>query len=390
MSTKPKFRVVTLDHGFRSTEPEERIIRAAGGEFMNVEGRPYPVAMAFCSHAEVVLCRRMVVNEPMIEHFRSCKVVLRYGSGTDSVDLRAATMHRLIVASMMEGFVEESALHAISLLLACARNLLGAHRRIMAGGWDARVEEPVARMSGRTLGLVGFGSVAREVARRLAGWGLKIVAADPYVDPARAAELGVPLVRLDELCAQADYVSLHLPLQPETKHLFAARRLESMKRGVILVNTARGPLVHTDDLVAALNSGQVGRAGLDTFDEEPLPAQSPLRRHPRVLMTDHAAGYSEEAQEELQTAVAHEAVKAALGGLPKYVANTEVLSRLGRLEEWTCPEQLLWQARRDKVIPMAPVPDKPTIFTASPNLIEVARSLQRIQRPSGGPGEPKP
>lgn len=389
MSTKPKFRVVALDHGFATTEPEERIIRGAGGEFMNVEGRPYPVAMAFCHEADVVLCRRMIVTEPMVEHLYRAKAILRYGVGADNIDLRAATLHRIMVGCILQPGGEETALHTLALLLACVRDLLGSHRKVLAGGWDVRRETALYRMSGRTLGLVGFGCVAQELARRLQGWGLTLIAADPYADEARAQALGVRLVGLQTLCAEADYISLHLPLLPETRHLIGPNLLATMKPGVILINTARGALIHTPGLLAALNQGRVARVGLDVFDEEPLPADSPLRRHPRVLLSDHCGWYSEEAQLELQQQVAEEAVRVSAGSLPIAVANPDVLTRLGRAGEWTPPEPMRWQLKRVEAVPQEPVPEQPTIFTASPNLLEVARSLQRMQRPTNqGDGKP--
>ena len=378
MNPRSRFRVVAIDHGFPTTEPEEQIFRAAGGEFLNVEGRPYPVAMAFCHEAQAVMCRRITVTEAMIEHFYTAKFLLRYGGGADNVDVPAATLHKIMVGSIPQYCTEETALHTIALLLACVRNLLETHRKVAAGGWDLFPPEKLGRMSQRTLGLVGFGSVGQAVAKRLQGWGLTMLASDPYADKRRAELLGVRLVTLDALCASSDYISLHLPLLPETRHLFNARLFALMKSGTILINTARGAVVNTEDLVEALAERRVGRVGLDVFEEEPLPPNSPFRKHPRVLFTDHNAWYSEESQAAIQKLAAEEVVRVCSGQLPQALANPEVLPRIGYKAAWNPPEQLLWQLKRAKTLPPAPLPRTPLGPNVDPKLLEVAKSLRRM------------
>ena len=196
------------------------------------------------------------------------------------------------------------------------------------------------------LGLVGFGNIAQSVARKLTGWGMRVLATDPFVDPQGAEALGVQLVNLDTLLRESDYVSLHVPLLPETRHLMSAREFSLMKPGAILVNTARGPIVDTKALLGALEKGKIGQAALDVFEEEPPPLSSPLRTHPRVLLTDHVAWYSEESQAELKVTAAEEAVRVCTGGLPRSIANPEVLQRLGRLKEWTPNNTYRWQLKR--------------------------------------------
>src|SRR5262249_40345575 len=150
------------------------------------------------------------------------------------------------------------------------------------------------RMAGRTMGLVGLGNIGRAVARKLCGWRMRLLASDPYVPPELAAELNVQLVDLPRLCSEADYISLHAPLLPETQHLVSAKELALMKPGVILINTSRGPVIDEAALLDWLTAGHVGAVGLDVFEREPLPANSPLRQHPRVVLSDHAAWYSED------------------------------------------------------------------------------------------------
>jgi D-3-phosphoglycerate dehydrogenase len=180
----------------------------------------------------------------------------------------------------------------------------------------------------------------------MAGWNVRLLAADPFIETAEVARAGVEKVELERLFRESDYVTLHCPLLPETHHLVNSRTLGWMKPGAILINTARGSIVDTAALLGALKPGGLSMAGLDVFEEEPLPQDSPLRSHPRVILTDHVAWYSEEAQAQLQRSAAEELVCVCTGGLPRSLANPEVLRRLGRFEEWTPSDTVRWQLKR--------------------------------------------
>lgn len=342
----PRFKVVLIEHGYATTEHERRIVEAAGGTFIDAEKLPTAEALALCEDADGVLCRRLEITREIIARLRRCRIIVRYGVGTDNVDVAAATEAGIIVGHVPHYCPDEVATHAIALVLACARRVVSTHERVRAGAWDVHRDEPVHRVAGSTLGIIGLGNIGRTVARRMAGWELKLLASDPFVDPARADELGVELVSLDELLGRADYVTIHCPLLPETHHLLGADQFARMKPGAILVNTARGPIVDGAALLEALNRRSLALAGLDVFEEEPLPSDSPLRAHPRVVLTDHAAWYSEESQVELQTTAAEEAVRVCTGGLPRSLANPEVIDQLGRRDEWQPPDHLRWQLKR--------------------------------------------
>jgi D-3-phosphoglycerate dehydrogenase len=209
-------------------------------------------------------------------------------------------------------------------------------------------DNPISRLSGKTIGIVGLGNIGRAVARKLGGWDVRLMASDPFVEVQRAEALGVKLVDLQTLCRESDIVSLHCPLLPETRHLINAQTLRLMKPSSILINTARGPVVDTSALLEALRRGRIAFAGLDVFEEEPLPVDSPLRNHPKITASDHTAWYSEESQIDLQRTAAQEVVRVCRGGLPLSLANPEVLHRLGRFHEWTPGENMRWQLKRLK------------------------------------------
>ena len=343
----PGFKVVLIEHGYASTDCERRIVTEAGGEFVDAENLPLGEALELCREADAILFRRLDMPADLIQTFRRCKIILRYGIGTDNVDLAAATEAGIIVGHVPAYCLDEVSAHAVGLLLACSREIVRTHQRMREqGAWDVHRQLPILRMAGRTFGLVGFGKIGQAMAKKLSPWNLRLLASDPFVAPDRASALGVELVDFETLCREADYISLHCPLLPETRHLVNARALSRMKPNAIVINTARGPVVDSEALIVALDAGKIAMAGLDVFEEEPLPATSPLRRHAKVITTDHTAWYSEESQVELQKTAAEEVVRVCLGSLPHSLANPEVLSRLGRFSEWTPSESAQWQLKR--------------------------------------------
>jgi D-3-phosphoglycerate dehydrogenase / 2-oxoglutarate reductase len=332
------FRVVLIEHGYASIETERRIIDA--GQW------PLSKALELCRDAEGILFRRIDVTREMIAAWRKCRVLVRYGVGTDNVDLQAATEANIIVGHVPAYCVDEVSSHAMALMLACARKIVSTHRRVERGSWDVHRDEPIYRIAGKTVGIVGFGTIGAAVARKLSGWEVTRLAADPFIEPDRAQELGVELVDFETLCRRSHLITLHAPLLPETRGLINAKSLALVPPGAILVNTARGGLVESHALLRALDSGQLATAGLDVFETEPLPAASPLRRHPHVVVTDHTAWYSEDSQQELQRTAAEELARVCQGGLPKSVANPEVIKRLGRITDWQPGDNMRWQLQR--------------------------------------------
>ena len=342
------FRVVLIEHGYASTNAERQIIEAAGGEFIDAEKLPLNQALELCREADGVLFRRIEMTGEMIRQFRRCKAIVRYGVGTDNVDVHAATEANIIVGHVPAYCIDEVSSHAIALMLACARKIVTTQQRMAGGNWDVHRNDPIYRLAGKTVGIVGLGMIGQAVARKLAGWDMELVAHDPFVEEERARTLGVKLVELETLLRSADFVMLHVPLLPETRHLVNAKSLALMRPNAILVNTARGAVVDGRALLGALEAGQIAGAALDVFEEEPLPADSPLRCHPHLIVTDHTAWYSEESQQELQRTAAREVANVCRGGLPRSLANPEVIARLGREKEWQPGENMQWQLRRLK------------------------------------------
>lgn len=339
-----RFKVVIIEHGYASIDGERDIIATAGGELISASHLPLDKAVALAEDADGILFRRGTISAEMIRRFRRAKGLVRYGIGIDNVDLTAATAAGIIVGHVPAYCIDEVSTHAIALLLACVRKLPAMQDRMRRGEWDVHRVDPIYRVAGKTLGIVGFGKLGKAVARKLAGWNLRLLAVDPFAEPVPA----VQLVDLSTLCRESDFISLHAPLLPETRHMITQPQFALMKPGVMLVNTARGPVLDTNALLAAIESGKVAHAALDVFEEEPLPASSPLRSHPKILVTDHMAWYSEESQAEMQRTAAEEIATICTGRLPGSIANPEVLYKLGRFAEWQPSEGARWQLKRLK------------------------------------------
>jgi len=278
--------------------------------------------------ADVVLVAAAPITRRVLENLPRCRAVVRYGIGLDNVDLQAATDCGILVAHVLDFCTEEVSNHAIALLLALARRLLPLHRDAAAGLWRQPQAWTLAPVHGQTLGIAGFGNIGRAVARKARAFGLRLLAHDPYGDPKAAAELGAALVPLAEVLRESDYVSLHTPLTPGTRHLIGAAELAAMKPSAVLINTSRGPVVDEAALVEALTSGRIAGAGLDVFEEEPLPADSPLCRLENVILTPHVASVSPEAMRRLREEVGRAAADVLRGRRPKYVANPTARPRV--------------------------------------------------------------
>ena len=340
------FKVVLIEHGYETTRYEREIIEAAGGRFIDCENLPIEEALRQAEDADGVIFRRIDMHRDIIKRFKQAKIILRYGIGTDNVDLAACTELGIIAGHVPGYCIDDVSTHAIALLTSCIRNIVGNHQAMEKGAWDLQRTNRLHRSEERTLGIIGFGGIGQSMAKKMAGWGMRIIAADPFVDPEKAAALDVELVPHDELYAAADYISLHAPLLPETKHLLDEHAFEKMKRGVMVVNTARGPLIKQSALLQAIESGIVARAGIDVFEEEPLPESSPMRSHPRIITSDHTAWYSEESQVVLQQRAAEEIVRVCKGEFPFSVANVELIRASSKFDGWNPPDLIRWQLKR--------------------------------------------
>lgn len=299
-------------------------ISAAGGAIRSVACRDTAERITAARDASVLVVSQAAIPGDLCAAAPRLVGIVRTGIGLDTVDIPGATRHGVCVAHVPDFCYDEVADTAWALLLAVARKVLPADRRVRSGGWAPSALLPMRRLRGQVLGLVGFGHIARGVAERARGFGVRIIAADPYVDQAAMAQDGVEKVSLEDLLAQADVVSLHTPLTEETRGLIGAAAFGRMKSGAILINTSRGGVVDEAALIAALRAGRLGGAGLDVLEREPPARDNPLLAMENVVLTPHYASTTGEALDDLARKVSRQIIQLLRGEWPTYLANPQV------------------------------------------------------------------
>lgn len=302
-------RVIITDHSFPHVDLEREIIESAGFALETIQPicKTEDDIIRACGKADALLVQWAPVTRRVLEALPNVRCIVRYGVGVNNFDLDAARDLGVVAANVPDFCVEEVANHALAMILSLCRRIPQDHHQILRGGWGVNPFRPIYALTELTLGLVSFGKIARNLARKAATLGFAIIAQDPYVDKGIFEIYQTERVEFAELIERADIVSLHCPLIPETTHLMNRDVFGRMKPGAILINTSRGPVVHEEALIEALKAGTLGGAGLDVFEEEPLPPSSPLRTFANVILTSHAASVSEKAVELLQRKAAEAA-----------------------------------------------------------------------------------
>jgi D-3-phosphoglycerate dehydrogenase len=293
---------------------------------VDVRLKPSPeelLAMIGGYEALVVRSETKVTKE-VFEAGKRLQVVGRAGMGVDNIDLETATHLGVVVVNAPLGNTISACEHTLALMLALARNVPQAYDSMRQGRWE-RQKFVGVELRGKTLGLIGLGQIGSEVARRARAFEMRVLAADPYVAPERAQALGVELVSLDELLAQADFISLHVGLTPSTRDMIGEEQLKKVKPGVRIINAARGELIDEAALLRALDDGRVAEAAIDVFREEP-PGESPLLKHEKIIITPHLGASTTEAQERVALDVAEQVLAVLRGEPARYAVNAPLIA----------------------------------------------------------------
>jgi D-3-phosphoglycerate dehydrogenase / 2-oxoglutarate reductase len=306
-------KVVITDHSFASIATERALVEAGGGALAVAQCRTEDDVIAAAQGAAALLVQWAPITERVLRTLTQCKAVVRYGIGVDNIDLAAAKKLGVPVANVPDYCIDEVADHTLALVLSLGRQLVATDRRLRAGEWKITAPSPMPAFRDMTFVALGFGRIGRAVLARGRAFGFRLAAYDPLVPDNVFHETGVRRVALDEAFPAADVLSLHMPLMPSTRHLVSAERLAAMRSDAIIVNTSRGGLIDTRALAAALSEGRIAGAGLDVFEEEPLPPAHPLLQCPTALLTSHIAWFSEASVTSLQRLAAEEAVRGIRG-----------------------------------------------------------------------------
>jgi D-3-phosphoglycerate dehydrogenase len=289
-------------------DPELRIAKSASAEDILTVARD----------ADAILVTFAKLPGDLIRQLMRCKAIGRFGLGVDNIDVETAAARGITVTYVPDYCMQEVSDHAMALILALARKVTLSNALVQAGRWEMPAIAPLRRLQGQVLGLLGFGNIPRALAPKAIAFGLRVIAHDPYAARDVFASHGVESVSFDDLCASSDFISVHAPLTGATRGILNAAAFAKMKRGALIVNTARGPLIDEAALIAALDRAQVGGAALDVVETEPLPKDSPLLHRDNVILTPHTAYYSVESLEELQTKCASDVARVLSGEEPVY------------------------------------------------------------------------
>jgi len=321
---------------------DESVLTNVGAKFAKIPCKTEDELIATAKDADAIITIPLEQPFPrrVIEKLEKCRIISSPGIGYDGIDLEAATDHGICVTNTPDYCLEEVSDHAMALLLCCARKVYQQDKAVREGKWDSLerpkirydIWPPMFRIKGQTLGLMGFGRVPRTLTPKAQGFGMKVIAYDPYVPADVAAGMGVELVDFDRLLRESDYISIHSALTAETKHMMSLEQFKKMKKTAYLINTARGPLVDDAALYTALSEGMIAGAGLDVLEDEPPNLDNPLFTLDNVVITAHCAHYSDQSAIELRSRPVEEVARALKGELPINILNPKVKDLF--LQKW--------------------------------------------------------
>lgn len=336
-----RFTVLVTDHPWSSLEPERRTLEALDAELLLAQSGEEPELIELAARADAILTCFAKVTAAVVRATERLQTIGRYGTGVDNIAVEEASARGVIVSNVPSYCEQEVVEHTLALMLALARRVVSYDRAVRAGDWSLASGAPIERIAGRTLGIVGLGRIGSLLAQQGRSLGMAVLAHHPRREAAEIEAAGAEPASLAELAERSDFVSLHLPLTAQTRHLIDANFLRAMKPTAFLLNTARGGVVDQDALVQALREGWIAGAGVDVVTPERLGADDPLLAVPNAIVTPHVAYYSEESLLELGRLAAVNVAAVLAGRLPASVVNPDVLA----LERWRALREPILQTR---------------------------------------------
>ena len=289
--------------------------------------------VAAAKDTDIILTRYAQMSRSVVEKLPKLQAIIRYGIGYDTIDVDAATDNKVIVVNVPDFCYEEVSNHALGMLLMLTRKLMLQSNTLKKDGWKPAYSliTPMGSVTGQTLGIIGCGHIGRIVARKAQCFGMNVIGYDPHVDTKLTDEAGIKLKSVPEVMKESDYISCNPLLWNETFHIVGEKEFKMMKPTGFIVNTSRGPVIDQLALVKALKEKWIAGAGIDVFEKEPIAPDDPLLKMDNVILTPHTAFYSDASDIRVRTSVAQEAVRIALGHLPKNIVNKGVKPKVNLL-----------------------------------------------------------
>ncbi len=321
------WKVLITDYAWASIEPERQVLAEIGAELIVAETGDEEELLTLASTVDSILTCWKPVRKCVIDAAKKCQIIARYGIGLDNIDVGTATEKGIIVTNVPAYCVDEVSDHAMALLLACARKISCYNEAVKSGTWDQNIGPQMYRLRGKTLGIIGFGHIAKAIIPKAKAFGLIVKVYSPRTSDESIQQQGAEKVSFQDLLKTADFITIHAPLTTETQHMFSHNEFRAMKSTAFLINTARGGIVDTAALTEALQNGEIAGAGIDVLVTEPPEADEVLLTLDNVVITPHTAFVSEESILELEITAATCVAQVLTGQLPASVVNPAVLER---------------------------------------------------------------
>ena len=317
-----KYKVVVTDDRYKDYNEEIKVLNSIGAELVVADCKAEKEVIEVCREADGILCNLAPMPAEVIEKLNRCKVISRYGVGYDNVDVKACTSKDIYLTNVPDYCTEEVSDHALALLMGCARKIVSRDAQVRKGMWNIGASDPIYRIAGKTFLFLGFGMIGRCLYRKIKGLGFsRILIFDPFLDGDTIKSFGAEKADFETALKEADFISLHMPLNEKTKKIINKEAFSLMKKTAIIVNTSRGSLIDEEALIDALRQGKINCAGLDVHEKEPLSSNNPLMKLENCILTDHVGWYSEESMIELKRKAAENVRDVLLGKEAKYKVN---------------------------------------------------------------------
>ena len=317
-----KFKVVVTDDRYGVYDEEIEVLKSIDAEIVVKNCSTVTEVIEQCADADGIMVNLAPMPAEAIKALKKCKVISRYGVGYDNVDVEACTKEGIYVANVPDYCFEEVSDHALALLMSCARKTARRDAQVRKGMWNIGKADPIYRIKGKCFAFLGFGAIAKCLLRKIKGLEFsRVLVYDPFVSSKIIASMGAEKTDFNTAISEADYISIHMPLNKETKGIINLEAFSRMKPTAILINTSRGPVIEEKDLIYALENKLIHYAGLDVHEKEPIKTDNELFNMQNCVLTDHVGWYSEESMRELKRKVAENVRDVLIGDKPKYPVN---------------------------------------------------------------------